>query len=238
MKRLICALLFLFPSLTASAAAYWLEVIGSGKLNEVVRIQLCYGNIDDYSIRHRDKGKELKLTGDFRLSILDNNGKTIQIPISLKEDCWEGTYTPTLAGAYRIFAVNDSHPVVDRSKTGGKNVRPVDYLCSIYEVGSAIANTAPNQLLDITTERKDGIILVKAFKNALPLDADTKLRVFNPENWEKELTVNVKGETFFKPTLKGLYIIRQDWDDAKPGAYKDVAYSSTRYRCNYCLLVR
>jgi hypothetical protein len=241
MKRLIISILFLLfcIPINSKAAAYWMEVIGSGKLSEPVRIQICYGNIDDYSIRHRDTGKELKLTGAFKINVVDDAGKSTPLTLNPQADCWEAEFTPGHEGIYQILAVNDSHPVVDRSKTGGKNVRPVDFLCSAYEVGKGgIAVTKPAQLLDIIAACKNDVVVIHAFNNDAPVAVGTKLRVFNPENWEKELTVNEKGETFFKTTMKGLYIIREDWDDQKPGTYQGVNYSSTRYRCNYCLEVR
>jgi hypothetical protein len=233
---LLC-LLYLLP-VTSKAAAYWMEVKGSGRVNEPVIIQIIYGHIDEYSIRHRDKGKELSLTGEFKLSVLDQNGRSAAVSISQKEDCWEGTFTPSHDGVYRILGINDTHPVVDRSKTGGKNVKPVDYLCAEYRVGTGSLIAKPARLLDIVTSTANGIVTVKAFNNGKPAAADTKLRVFNPENWEKELTLNDKGEATFKTTMPGIYIIRQDWDDASAGTYQGVDYVSIRHRCNYSLLVQ
>lgn len=240
MKNILFAtllLIFCIPQIT-HAAAYWLEVKGNGKLNQPVQIQVCYGFIDEYSVRHRDTGAELQLTGAFRITVQDEKGLLTAIPIIKKTDCWEGTFTPKQNGTYRIIGVNDSHPVVDRSKTGGKNVRPVDYLYSAYQVGNTdSAVFKPAQFLDLIINNKDGIVNIKAFNNMLPAKGKTKLRVFNPENWEKELETDEHGEAHFKTTMKGLYIIREDWEDATPGTYSGVNYVSTRYRCNYCLMV-
>jgi hypothetical protein len=231
-------LLFCLPTIS-KAAAYWLEVKGNGKVNQPMQIQVCYGFIDEYRVRHRDTGKELELTGAFRINIMDEKGQLTAIPIIKKADCWEGTFTPKQDGMYRIIGVNDSHPVVYRSKTGGKNVRPVDYLYSAYQVGDIGSPVfKPAQFLDLIISNKDDIVNIKAFNNMLPTKSKTKLRVFNPENWEKELETDEHGEAFFKTTMKGQYIIREDWDDATPGTYNGVSYVSTRYRCNYCLQVQ
>ncbi|MBB6127381.1 hypothetical protein [Mucilaginibacter lappiensis] len=236
MKQIIFLFLFFLP-FTGEASAYWLEVKGSGKLNEPVQIQVCYGHIDEFSIRHRDTGNELELTGNFKIGVLDQEGKIIQVPILRKADCWEGNFIPVHEGTYRILGINDSHPVVDRSKSGGKNVRPIDYLCAAYQVGGGGAVSKPAQLLDIVVTRKGDLINVQAFNNGHFAENQTKLRVFNPENWEKELVTNDRGEAFFKTTMPGLYIIREDLDDPTSGNYKGVAYTSIRYRCNYCLLI-
>jgi hypothetical protein len=92
-------------------------------------------------------------------------------------------------------------------------------------------------LLDLITSETNGTITLKAFNNGKPATANTKLRVFNPENWEKELVLDEKGEAIFKTTMRGLYIIREDWDDPSPGTYQGVTYVSVRHRCNYSLLV-
>jgi uncharacterized protein YjhX (UPF0386 family) len=232
------SLLIMFAPAFSYAAAYWMEVKGNGKINQPVTIQVIYGRIDEYGIRHRDTGKEFTLAGEFKMTLIDNNGQQKVLTLSPKTDCWEATFTPTNNGVYRILGLNDSHPVIDRSKTGGKNVRPIDYLCADYIVGDAKPMFKPAQMLDIVTGTTKDIITVKAFNNNGIAVAGTKLRVFNPENWEKELVLDEKGEAVFKTTMPGLYIIRQDWDDAKPGTYKGVAYTSVRHRCNYSLPVK
>lgn len=230
-------LLFVFMPFAGNASAYWMEIKGSGKLNETAYIQVCYGNIDEFSIRHRDTGTELTRTGDFEVFVLDENGKKTALPMIKKADCWEADFRPIHNGVYRILGINDSHPVVDRSKTGGKNIRPIDYLCAAYRVGNGNINEIPAQLLDIIATSKSGLITVKVFKDDRIAEPKTSLRVFNPENWEKELLTNEQGEAFFKPTMPGLYVIREDWEDPSPGNYKGVAYSAIRHRCNYCLQI-
>ncbi|WP_285545732.1 hypothetical protein [Dyadobacter frigoris] len=124
---------------------------------------------------------------------------------------------------------------MDRSAIKGKNVRPVDFPCAGYNVESKAKAFILYQFLDIVTSKKEKLVLVKAFKENVQVDSTTKLRVFNPENWEKSLSVNEKG--VFMQTMKGLYINRHDWTEPKSGNYKGVAFSGFRYRCNYCLLV-
>ncbi|HEX8019174.1 hypothetical protein, partial [Mucilaginibacter sp.] len=67
-------LLFIFMPFAGNASAYWMEVKGSGKLNETAYIQVCYGNIDEFSVRHRDIGTELARTGDFEIFVQDEKG--------------------------------------------------------------------------------------------------------------------------------------------------------------------
>jgi hypothetical protein len=220
------------------ASAYWMDTKGSGKAHQPVQIQICYGYIDESGIRHRDTGRELDLIADFKISFIDNHGQRTNMPIKQNGDCWEGTFVPKENGVYRIIGINDKHPVVDRSKTGGINVRPIDYLCAAYHVDSDSSAIKPVQYLDIATQSKGKLITVKAFHDGLPTAKGSKIRIFNPENWEKELALDEKSEAVFMPTMKGLYIIRQDWVAPTSGTYQGVAYANIRYRCNYCLQIQ
>ena len=122
MRKIKNMLLFLtLLPFISQASAYWMEVKGSGKVNEAVTIQVIYGNIDESGIRHRQKGTELGLTGDFSIYVIDEKGTRTDVVIRMQKDCWEGSFTPAEKGTYQILGINDKHPVVDRSKTGHKN---------------------------------------------------------------------------------------------------------------------
>lgn len=228
--------LLLLPFLS-SAHGYWMDIQGSGKINQPVHIQICYGEIDEYGVRHREKGMELPFSGDFKVRIINEKGRITNLSLRALSDCWEAIFIPEEKGTYQILASNDVLPVVDRSKTGGKNVRPIDYLCAVYRVESSSSILKPVQFLDIVTYTKGDLTVVKAFKNGKEA-AGIKLRIFNPDNWEKELTTNENGEAIFAASRKGLYIIRQDWIDPTPGQYKGISYTGIRHRCNYCLYVQ
>lgn len=229
--------LFLLNCISAMASAYWIDVKGSGKINEPLNIELCYGSMDEYGIRRRDSGNELQLTGDFQIRIVDPKGNEQLLQLTMQKDCWLGTYLPKIEGQYRILGINDKHPVVDRSATGGENVLPIDYITAVYNVGNAIETSEnPLQMLDIIIVFEDKKAIVKAFSQEKLSKAGTKIRVFNPENWEKEIILDKNGEAVFYPTMKGLYIIRQDWKEPISGTYKEVKFTSKRHRCNYYLL--
>lgn len=235
-KILITVSLF-FSCSKIIASAYWIDVKGSGKINEPVKIELCYGSMDEYGVRHRDSGKELQLAGDFQMRIIDAKGNEQKLELILQKDSWLAVFIPKNEGQYRIIGINDKHPVVDRSATGGENVLPIDYIAAVYNVGnSIITQSKPIQKLDIVAVYENKKITIKAYFDGKSSKAGTKIRVFNPENWEKELTLNKDGEAVFYPTMKGLCIIRQDWVEPVSGAYKNINYTSKRHRCNYYLL--
>ncbi|MDJ1470323.1 hypothetical protein [Xanthocytophaga flava] len=242
MRLLILSILLIVP-LVGKGHGYWLDIKGSGKINQPVRIQICFGEIDQYSMRHRETGPELAEIGGFQVAVLDCKGKRTDLTLSPLSDCWEAVFTPDQKGIYQIVGIHTDLPVVDRSQSGGENIRPIDYLCAHYQVGETqtgetTCKAMPSQFLDIITWSKDKFVVIKAFKNHQPAANNTRLRIFNPENWEKNLVVNMQGEASFMPTQKGLYIIRQDWIDSTPGNYKGKSYTSVRHRCNYCLWVQ
>lgn len=239
-NKLLIKIFFSFCLYLASpkimASAYWIDVKGSGRANEPVNIELCYGSMDEYGVRHRDTGKELQLAGDFKMRIVDFKGNEHELKLTLQKDSWLTVFIPKSEGQYRISGINDKHPVVDRSASGGENVLPVDYIAAVYNVGDSKAIAInPIQKLDLVTIFENGKITVKAFFDGKPSKSGTKLRVFNPENWEKELILNKDGEAILYPTMKGLYIIRQDWVEPVSGTYMNVNYTSKRHRCNYFL---
>ncbi|QES88151.1 hypothetical protein [Rhizosphaericola mali] len=230
-------LLFLFCPITIFAHGYWMEVTGRGKINSPVKIEICYGEIDDHNNRLREAGDDLKYIGKFQLFILDQNGKKTKLTLMPLKNSWYATFIPKLTGSYPIIAENDSLPVVDRSSTGGKNVRPVEYLYSQYNVGTNKDGKLTSQFLNILISHKKDMIEVRPMQDGKAV-TNTKLRVFNPENWEKTLDINKDGKALFYPNQKGMYIIRMDWYDNQPGNWKGLSYTSTRHRCNYCLTIK
>ncbi|MDN3694652.1 hypothetical protein QWZ06_21465 [Chryseobacterium tructae] len=92
---------FLFPSLT-KASSYWMEIHGSGKIKEQVKIQVCYGFIDELSERHRTTGAEFERIKNFNFFLFNTKGEKLKITLQPKGDHWEGTFTPSQEGTYRI----------------------------------------------------------------------------------------------------------------------------------------
>ncbi|AZA92499.1 Uncharacterised protein [Chryseobacterium nakagawai] len=227
---------FLFPQLT-KASAYWMEIHGSGKLKEEVKIQVCYGFIDDLSERHRTTGTEFQRIKDFNFFLLNAKGEKLNIRLHPKEDHWEGTFIPDQKGTYRIFGMNDQQPVLERSQDPKENVRPIDFMCGAYHVGVSSENTLPLQFMDINLQEKNGVYTIFPYRNMKPSEKGTMLRIFNPENWEKNIPVDKEHKAIFKPTMPGLYVIRQDWQDNTPGIFLGISYAKIRYRNNYCLWI-
>lgn len=233
----IFLLLIILPTL-AFSHGYWLDIVGTGKPGAPVKISIYFGEIDKYGVRQREAFTEIPAADVFSVSIVYPDGQQQALHLSAQKDGWTATFRPTAKGSYRILATSDKLPVVDRSANGGQNVRPIEYLCAIYQIGTnSTLKETPLQFLDIITQRQQDMIQVTAFNNNAVCKEDTKLRMFNPDNWEKQLSTDAKGNAEFYPNRKGLYIIRLDWYDKKAGTLNGTSYSATRYRCNYCLKI-
>ncbi len=233
---LLFSVFFLFPQ-WAKASAYWMEIHGSEKLNAPVKIQIFYGFIDDLSERHRTTGPEFQEIKNFHFFILNTKGEKSTLELQMKENHWEGTFTPDSEGTYRVLGMNDQLPVLIRSKNPDENVRPVDFMCGAYHVGKPSEVMHPAQFMDIILHEKNGIYTISPYRNKKPAEKGTAIRIFNPENWEKNISIDENHQAAFKPTLPGLYVIRQDWNDATHGTFKGNSYGKIRYRNNYCLWI-
>ncbi len=233
---LLFSTFFLFPQL-AKASAYWMEIHGSGKLKDPVKVQFFYGFIDDLSERHRTTGPEFHEIKNFQFFILNAKGEKSKFELQMKGDYWEGTFIPDQEGTYRILGMNDQLPVLLRSKNPAENVRPIDFMCSAYHVGKPSEMMSPAQFMDIILNEKNGIYTISPYRNMKPVEKGTAIRIFNPENWEKNISIDENHQAVFKPTLAGLYVIRQDWNENTPGTFQGNSYGKIRYRNNYCLWI-
>lgn len=236
LSLLLLSAFFLLPQ-SSKASAYWMEIHGTGKLKDLVKVQVCYGFIDDLSERHRTTGAEFQRIKDFNFFLFNARGEKLKIELQPKENYWEGTFTPDQEGTYRILGMNDQQPVLIRSQNPQENVRPIDFMCGAYQVGITSDNNPPLPFMDIRLSEKNGIYTIFPYRNMKPVEKGTMLRIFNPENWEKNIAVNENNKAFFKPTMKGLYVIRQDWQEDSPGTFQGNTYGKIRYRNNYCLWI-
>jgi uncharacterized GH25 family protein len=235
MKKTIVLLTFVLMPFLAKAHIYWLEAAGSGKVGEAAKVQIYFG---EYEHNMREKGKMLAGMKDFKAFALDPNGQRIEIALTQTETCWEGTFTPTLAGSYQLYAVNDTRGVVDWTKYGMGIVKPTEYLRAIYQTGKEVKSSVkPLSYLDMTATLIGETANVQVFKANAPY-AKAKVKVTNAQGWEKALTADEQGKVLFKPDIKGLYLIETDFMDKTAGKYLEKDYAAIRNKSAMTLIVR
>ncbi|MFL9483540.1 hypothetical protein ACI6Q2_12240 [Chitinophagaceae bacterium LWZ2-11] len=235
MKTFIFLLFFTAICITSYADGYWLEVSGKHRINDSVTVKVCYGGVNDSSGRYYKTADQLNKLKGFAVWGIDPKGVRFQIPIHQTNDCWVGSFKASYEGYYQILGIHESLPVVKRAEGTGADIRPIQYLRSFYAVGNAPADSffSSGQFADMKVLAENKQVNIQVFFKQLPAPRDTKLRIFNPENWEKLPVTDKEGNAFFIPTMKGLYIIRADYYDNTPGSVNGDPYSGTRHRFDF-----
>lgn len=237
MKKAVSFLLFFsFIQLTCQADGYWLELQGNGRPGDTLNIKIRYGGVDEQKNRYIKTDTALNRMEDYQLQVIDPYGKEHKIPIKQKYDCWEGFYVPMKNGTYQVFAVNDNLPVVER-EDNLQNIKPVQYLCTIYNVGQGPVAAPPTSHLYQKVSVKDGIALVTPSINSRLVPPGTALRIFYPNNQDKRIIVANKGTATLQLSTKGIYLVRLDQVDHQTGTFKGKKYYAVRHRCDYTLSV-
>lgn len=237
MRTILIFLLFLLSPVEIQASAFWMEVIPPTKNSELVTVRVSYGYIDDLSIRHRTNLTEYESIKMFDFKIRASSGKESPLLLTKKEDYWEGTFTAKANIYYQIIGINTKLPVIVRNeKDSSKNIRSIEYLYGEY------GRTNLQHTLPILTEgpyiqliQQNDHYQIQPYIYGKHPTKESAIRIFNPENWEKNIAIDTSANTVFRATQKGLYVVRLDWYENAPGSVEGVPFMRIRHRCNYCL---
>lgn len=216
------------------AHGYWLEVVGSGKVNEAAKIQIFFGEFEN---QKRETGKLLDKMSEIKIYVLDAQGNKIEVPMTQTNTHWEGFFTPENDGLFQIIGINDTREVQDFTKHNLGIVRPVQYLRTIYQVGEGVSEQSVANLIDALVKQVGDNIMISTWKENQPF-AKTKVRIINPEGWAKEKITNENGKTQTKSNMKGLYLVELEYIDKTAGSFKGKDYQTVRYRCETTLKVQ
>lgn len=225
-------LLALTPNFV-QAHGYWIELKGSGKINEPVQVQLFFG---EYSHGLREKGATLNKMADIKITVMDTDGQKTDVAMTQTNTHWEGTFTPKKTGYYQVLGINDTRDVQDWHKHNLGIVRPVQFLRADYVVGE-VERTASAQMLDVVARPEGNTVGLRVYKAGRGF-ANSSVKVINPEGWEKTCATNEQGRTSFVANQKGLYVVELEWIDKTPGTFKEKPYESVRYRCDMTLVMQ
>lgn len=225
--------IILLPMLSL-AHGYWLEVQGSGKVNEPAKIQIFYGEFEN---QKRETGKLLDKMAEIKIYVLDEKGNKTEISMSQTNTHWEGVFTPKNNGFYQIIGINDTREVQDFTKHNLGIVRPVQYLRTNYQVGELAGEQTATNALDVLLKQSGENLILNIWKEN-QVFAKTKVKIINPEGWVKEKVTNENGKTQIKTNMKGLYLVELEYIDKTAGSFKGKAYESVRYRCETTLRIQ
>lgn len=133
--------------------------------------------------------------------------------------------------------MNDQLPVLLSSKNPDENVRPIDFMCGGLSCWETFGDHVTSSVHGYYSSGKEWCLHRFSISKYETRRKGALIRIFNPENWEKNISINENHQAIFKPTLAGLYVIQQDWNDNTPGTFQGNSYGKIRYRNNYCLWI-
>lgn len=221
-KLALGATLLLIP-MTVNAHNIWLEVKGSGKINDKVQVQLFFG---EYGEGTPEKGAKLDRLKDIKIYVIDASGTKTAVEMTQTDTHWQGSFDAKTAGTYQIVGINDQGEVRDMSKKHLGFGRSILYLKSTYTVKTSEAKEYAVQPLDLTAQKQNDSYMLTAFKDKKE-QGDLNITIINPEGWVKTVETNEIGQASFTPNKKGLYLINLEWIDNTKGNFKDKAFDNT-----------
>ncbi|REG98421.1 hypothetical protein [Flavobacterium aquicola] len=223
LSKLALGFVLLLAPMAVNAHNIWLEVKGSGKINDKVQVQLYFG---EYGQEAPEKGAKLDRLKDIKIFLIDASGTKSEIAMAQTETHWQGSFDAKTAGTYQIIGINDQGEVRDMSKKHLGFARSISYLKAVYTVKTPEAKEYAVHPLDLTAQKQNDSYLLTAFKDKKQQGA-LNITIINPEGWVKTVETNEKGQAAFVPNKKGLYLINLEWIDNTKGSFKDKVFENT-----------
>ncbi len=205
MKKLVSKLtlgfILLSAPMTVNAHNIWLEVKGSGKINDKAQVQLYFG---EYGEDTPEKGSKLDRLKDIKIYVIDALGSKTEVVMTQTETNWQGTFETKTAGTYQIIGINDQGEVRDMSKKHLGFGRSILNLRSCYTVKTPVAKDYAIQPLDLTAQKQNESYMLTAFKDKKE-QCDLNITIINPEGWVKTVETNEAGQVYFTPNKTKLF---------------------------------
>ncbi|OXG01698.1 hypothetical protein BC749_1263 [Flavobacterium araucananum] len=194
-SKLTLGVVLLLATTIANAHNTYLQIKGSGKINDKVEIQLLKA---EYGKEAPEKGTKLDNLKAIKIFLIDASGSKTEIVMTQTETHWQGFFIPKTTGNYTVIGVNDQNEVRDMSKKCLGNGRSILYLKALYTIKSA-TNQTVTLPLDLTAQKQNASYLLTAFKDKKQQN-DLNLTVINPDGW------SVNAFKISKTTPKKLYL--------------------------------
>jgi uncharacterized GH25 family protein len=222
-----------FAATVANAHNTYLQVRGSGKVNDKVEVQLF---LAEYGKEAPEKGVKIDRLKAIKVYVIDATGSKTEIVMTQTETHWQGFFEAKTTGAYQVIGVNDQSEVRDMSKKHLGFGRSVLYLKATYTVKTTLGQEQVIHPLDLTAQKQNTSYMLTAFKDKIQ-QADLNITIINPEGWEQTIETNEIGQAAFTPNKKGLYLVNLEWIDNTKGNFKDKAYENTISKTVLSLIV-
>ncbi|WP_281635934.1 hypothetical protein [Flavobacterium marginilacus] len=223
LSKIALGFVLLLVPMALNAHNIWLEVKGSGKINDKVQVQLYFG---EYGQEAPEKGAKPDRLKDIKIFLIDASGTKSEITMTQTETHWQGSFDAKTIGTYQIIGINDQGEVRDMSKKHLGFARSISYLKAVYTVKTPETKEYAVHRLDLTVQKQNDTYLLTAFKDKKQ-QGNLNITIINPDGWVKTTETNEKGKASFVPNKKGLYLINLEWIDSTKGTFKDKAFDNT-----------
>ena len=182
------------------AHALWIETSAEGKINQKHTVKVFYGEYAQQQIEPIDEWySDVK---DFDLYLISPNGEKTKLEKKAKGDHFISEFLPTTNGTYAIS-------VIHAAKEAYQSMRFEFSSLALVNIGEN--RTLPKELpFHIETASHSRILNstmeLQVFheNKALP---ETEVAVMGPDGWSKSLKTDANGKIYFKPFIRGKYII-------------------------------
>lgn len=224
-KKVIALSIVMCSTYTVMAHSYWLEVKGSGKVNDTVTVSLFFGEFENKL--KENKSYFLKNMETFTVWNKDENGVKIDLKLQKDTNCFKAFFVPNSKGIYTVFFKEDSRAVQDWTKHGLGIIRPFENLKALYKVGK----TKNNNLTSFIESKID----------IMPYKSEYQLLLNNTPFANKEISITTDKAVVFKiktdnngifvlPKAKGMLLIDVDYKDNQKGVFDGKEFESSRYK--------
>lgn len=249
MKRIfvlvaMCFAVHIFSQTLCMAHSYWIEVQGSGKLNESATVRLYFGEFEK-GLRE-NKSYMLNNMKTFSAWLVDASGKRQELQLQADTNCYKAVFTPGAEGIYTVCMKEDGRGVQDWTKHGLGIVRPIEYVKAVYAVGAASkekmlsgASMLPIDLVqtdDAACNAKphEKLFCWKLLRDGKPL-ANTALTLTDAAGKQEKYTTNAQGVLTIPHDKGGVRLVDVDVRDTGAGEFNGKKYEQVRLK--YALTV-
>lgn len=208
------------------AHSYWLELKGSGKVNEPVTVYLYFGEFEK-GLRE-NKPYFLKNMETFSAWYIDAGGVKKDLMLVKDSNCYKATFIPDMNGTYTVMMKEDTRAVQDWKQHGLGIVRPIENVKAVYVAGKVKAK-------QIALFRESKVDIIQSGNNRFQLlinsaaVPNTAIAVTTQDGKQLKITTDATA-VFSLPDNPGMILVDIDYKETKAGEYNGKPYEAVRYK--------
>jgi hypothetical protein len=236
LKTITFLLLMLVAAPQLFAHALWIETKATGTKGKAQEISVFFGEFSDNDITKADKWfSDLK---DFSLVLISPSKKETKLTAKALDNKYQAFFTPDEDGVYTIAM---HHKVKD---VYGTMVLDYNSSATVIVGNAEKGNEAVVNSNVISLFSKDAATAKQKIKvnvNALydgKIAKEQKMKVIEPNGWEKELWSNDKGEISFTPIWPGNYMVEFAYTEKAAGDHNGKKYDEIWKMATYLISVK